>query len=95
MKLYQITILQLVDGSAKSLSTASDMSSFSFYQRGSVGEFMTFMAKTVSERTAPGQRQSVQENSYTAHAYNPGLSENVAGAYVPLGPTSPWTDQPL
>lgn len=33
---------------------------------------MTFMAKTVAERTSVGQRQSVQENSYTAHVYNSG-----------------------
>jgi synaptobrevin homolog YKT6 len=86
MKLYQITVLQVVDGSAKSLSSAADLSSFSFYQRGSVGEFMTFMARTVAERTAVGQRQSVQENSYTAHVYNPGLLENLAGM-----PTVPMT----
>lgn len=78
MKLYQLSILEVTDGNAKALSTASDMSSFSFYQRGSVTEFMTFMAKTVAERTAVGQRQSVQENSYTAHVYNAGR-ENLAG----------------
>ncbi|POW05322.1 hypothetical protein PSTT_09804 [Puccinia striiformis] len=34
-----------------------------------IGEFLNFFAKTVAERTATGQRQSVQENNYTAHAY--------------------------
>ena len=28
------------------------------------------MSKTVAERTQPGQRQSVQENNYTAHCYS-------------------------
>jgi hypothetical protein len=72
MKVFQLSILQVTDGAATTLSSAADLSSFSFYQRGSVGEFMTFMAKTVAERTATGQRQSVQENSYTAHVYNSG-----------------------
>lgn len=33
---------------------------------------MSFMSKTVAERTGAGQRQSVQENNYTAHVYNRG-----------------------
>jgi len=84
MKLYHLSLLEVTDGNAKALSTTSDLSSFSFYQRGSVGEFMTFMAKTVAERTAVGQRQSVQENSYTAHVYNAGR-DGLAG--------TPPTDQ--
>lgn len=35
----------------------------------SIGEFLNFFSKTVAERTSSGQRQSVQENNYTAHAY--------------------------
>ncbi|KAI6130941.1 snare protein YKT6 [Pisolithus croceorrhizus] len=64
------------------LSSASDLSSFSFYQRGSVGEFLTFFSKTVAERTAQGQRQSVQENSYVAHAYNRGGAEQLAAIII-------------
>jgi hypothetical protein len=79
MKVFSLTVLQVVDGTATTLTSASDLSTFSFYQRGSVGEFMGFMAKTVAERTAAGQRQSVQENSYIAHVYNPGLTENLTG----------------
>jgi hypothetical protein len=40
---------------------------------------MSFMAKTVAERTPQGQRQSVQENNYTAHIYNRGGAEQLAG----------------
>lgn len=75
MRVYQLAILTVAAGdppSATILVSASDLSQFSFYQRGSVGEFMTFMSKTVSERTQPTQRQSVQENNYTAHCYNRG-----------------------
>jgi synaptobrevin family protein YKT6 len=67
------------EGSTTSLSSASDLSSFSFFQRGSIEEFMTFFAKTVSERTAQGQRQSVQENNYIAHVYNRGGTEQLCG----------------
>jgi len=40
---------------------------------------MTFLSKTVAERTPQGQRQSVQENNYTAHVYNRGGAEQLAG----------------
>lgn len=35
----------------------------------SIGEFLNFFSKTVSDRTAPGQRQSIREQSYTFHVY--------------------------
>jgi hypothetical protein len=80
MKIYCFTVLSAPpQGTATSLSSASDLSSFSFYQKGSVGEFMTFFSKTVAERTPQGQRQSVQENNYTAHVYNRGGTEQLAG----------------
>ncbi|KAJ7621148.1 snare protein YKT6 [Roridomyces roridus] len=73
MKILSISVLQAPSSGASSLlSSANDLSSFSFYQRGSVGEFVTFFSKTVAERTQPGQRQSVQENNYTAHVFNRG-----------------------
>ncbi len=80
MKIYSISVvLAPPSGASMVLSTASDLSSFSFYQRGSVGEFLTFFTKTVAERTAQGQRQSIRENSYTAHVYNRGGAEQLAG----------------
>ncbi|TIB78685.1 ribonuclease H-like protein [Wallemia mellicola] len=54
---------------AINIQQCDDLGSFSFYQRSSVREFLVFMAKTVAERTENGQRQSVQENNYTAHVY--------------------------
>lgn len=80
MKVYSISVLLAAPGeSAVALSTASDLSSFSFYQRGSVGEFMTFLSKTVAERTPQGQRQTVQEQNHVAHVYNRGGPEQLAG----------------
>jgi len=83
MKIYSLTVLAAPPhGTATSLSAASDLSSFSFYQRGSVAEFMTFFSKTVAERTPQGQRQSVQENNYTAHVYNRGGTEQLVGVII-------------
>ncbi|KAI1787193.1 snare protein YKT6 [Ganoderma leucocontextum] len=83
MKVYSLAIvLAPPNKSAVVLSSASDLSSFSFYQRGSVGEFMSFFTKTVAERTPQGQRQSIQENVYTAHIYNRGGAEQLAAVMI-------------
>jgi synaptobrevin family protein YKT6 len=80
MKIFSISVvLAPPSGPSSVLSSSSDVSSFSFYQKASVGEFLTFFSKTVVERTAQGQRQSVQENNYTAHVYNRGGAEQLAG----------------
>lgn len=81
MKIYALAVvLAPPHQSSTILTSAHDLSSFSFYQRGSVGEFLTFFSKTIAERTPQGQRQSVQENNYTAHVYNRGGAEQLAGA---------------
>ncbi|KAG9038787.1 palmitoyltransferase [Tulasnella sp. JGI-2019a] len=83
MKIYSLAIISVpASGQAVSLTSASDLSSFSFYQRGSVAEFMTFFCKTVAERTKAGQRQSVQENNYTAHVYNRGGPDPLCSVVV-------------
>ena len=80
MKVFSISVVLAPPGkSCTILSSASDLSSFSFYQRGSVSEFMSFFTKTIVDRTPQGQRQSIQENSYTAHVYNRGGAEQLAG----------------
>jgi len=83
MKIYSLAILHPSAGKeSRVLASASDLSSFSFFQRGGVQEFMTFFSKTVSDRTAPGQRQTVQEQSYIAHVYNKGGSDPLVGVIV-------------
>ena len=42
---------------------------------------MTFFSRTVAERTAAGQRQSVVENGYTAHSYSRS-SDSLVGVIV-------------
>ncbi|KAJ7905070.1 Longin-like domain-containing protein [Mycena leptocephala] len=83
VKIFSISVLQSPpSGAATLLSNANDLSSFSYYQKGSVGEFMNFFSKTVAERTPQGQRQSVQENNYTAHVYNRGGSEQLVAVII-------------
>jgi len=66
MRLFSLAILRNDVQPAVQLSAAQDLSTFGFFQRSSVGEFMTFFSKTVAERTRAGQRQDVEENS-TSH----------------------------
>ncbi|KAG7444284.1 snare protein YKT6 [Guyanagaster necrorhizus] len=83
MKLFSISvILAPPSGQCTVLSSVNDLSSYSFYQKGSVSEFMTFFSRTVAERTAQGQRQSIQENNYTAYVYNRGGAEQLAGVII-------------
>ncbi|KAI8817448.1 Longin-like domain-containing protein [Fimicolochytrium jonesii] len=51
------------------LAMEQDLSTFSFFQRGSIAEFVNFFTKTVVERTAPGQRAKVEENNFLGHVY--------------------------
>lgn len=82
MKLFSIAVLKAPSGSASTVLTqVSDLSSFGFLQKGGVQEFMTFFSKTVTDRTQAGVRQSIQEKSYTAHVYNRGGPEELAGEY--------------
>ncbi|KAJ6617246.1 Longin-like domain-containing protein [Mycena sp. CBHHK59/15] len=83
MKIFSISVLLAPpSGTSTLLANANELSSFSFYQKGSVGEFMSFLSKTVAERTPQGQRQSVQENNYSAHVYNHGGPENLAAVII-------------
>ncbi|GAA5817218.1 palmitoyltransferase [Mucor flavus] len=70
MKLYSILILRKDADKAKILASQFDLSSFGFFQRGSVQEFMNFSAATIAERTPAGQRQSVESENNVAHVYS-------------------------
>jgi synaptobrevin homolog YKT6 len=63
MKLYSISVLYSDGKSTNELCNARDLSSWNIFQRGSVGEFLTFITKTVAERTKAGQRQDVEQDS--------------------------------
>ncbi|KAJ6819546.1 VAMP-like protein YKT61 [Iris pallida] len=52
------------------VANATGVSHFGFFQRGAAREFILFAARTIAERTAPSQRQSVQHDEYKVHSYN-------------------------
>ncbi|CAH1368631.1 hypothetical protein MTP99_010101 [Tenebrio molitor] len=80
VKLYCISVLYKGPTSATWLKSAFDLQSFSFFQRGSVEEFMTFFCKTIVERTIPASRQSVKEGEYMCHVYV--RADNLAGVVI-------------
>ena len=71
-KIYYLGVFECDKKPSIQIASTEDLSTFSFYQRSSVKEFLSFFSKTVAERTDNGQRQSVQENNYTAHVYRQG-----------------------
>lgn len=80
MKVYYIGILKSDGGEAIELCKAKDVSSFSFFERGSVEQFMTFFSQTIAARTEKGQRQSIEEGNYMGHVYC--RQEGLAGVVI-------------
>jgi len=71
MKLLSVSILRFNPDVEEPvmLTQASDLSSFGFFQRGTVQEMITFFNKLITKKTPPGQRQSVQNKEYFVHVY--------------------------
>uniref|UniRef100_A0A914UN39 Uncharacterized protein n=1 Tax=Plectus sambesii TaxID=2011161 RepID=A0A914UN39_9BILA len=86
MKLYALMVFYKQDDTVKLLKAAYELGSFSFFQRGSVQEFMGFTGKILVERSAVPSRSSVKEQDYLCHCYvrADGLSAVVVadGEYV-------------
>lgn len=82
MQIYYIGIIRAKGNGSKtvSLSEEKDLSSFSFFQRSSIAQFMTFFSHTISERTSPDQRQSVEEGEYVGHVFT--RSEGISGVLI-------------
>ncbi|KAK7519160.1 Longin-like domain-containing protein [Phyllosticta citricarpa] len=80
MKILYIGILKNEQQPAVELCAERELSTYSRFTRSSVGEFMTMFSKTVAERTKPGQRQDIEEQSYTFHAY--GRTEGICGIII-------------
>ncbi|KAE9370706.1 putative snare protein [Stipitochalara longipes BDJ] len=80
MKLHYIGIIKNESKPAHELCAEKELSAYSRFTRNNYGEFMTLFSKTVAERTRPGQRQDVEEQDYTFHAY--GRTEGVAGIII-------------
>lgn len=80
VRVYGLAVVYKGVNSATILKSAFDLSSFSYFQRGSVQEFMTFVSKTMVERTQPASRQSVKEGEYMLQVYV--RADNLAGIFI-------------
>jgi len=81
MKLYSIAIVfKTPEEKAKLLHSHRDLSSFGYFHRSAVGEFMSFFNKTLVERTPTSSRASVKEQEYVCHVYV--RSDNLAGVII-------------
>ena len=69
MKLFSIIVLYKADLKQDILKKAFDLTSFNRIQRGTVQEFLCFAAKTLTERTQIGERQSVKEAEYRIYIF--------------------------
>lgn len=68
VKLYSINVYYKASKPVYK-KAAYELSSFGFFQRSGVREFMAFTAEVLVERTRVGQRQSVKEQDYRCHVY--------------------------
>jgi synaptobrevin family protein YKT6 len=80
MKIVDISILNSTPQIEEPipLCSATDLSSYGYFQRQGVKEMITFFTKTFTKRTEPGQRQSITHESYIVHCYV--RSDGLAGA---------------
>jgi hypothetical protein len=69
MKLSYVALMRWRPGDQEPvlLGVGAELSDYSFFQRGSVKEFMTFTAKTVTRKTQVGARQTVKAQAYMCH----------------------------
>ncbi|XP_063241644.1 synaptobrevin homolog YKT6 [Bacillus rossius redtenbacheri] len=80
VKIFALNVLYKGPNSAVWLKTAYDLTSFNFFQRSSIQEFMAFVSKTIVERTQTAARQSVKEGEYMCHVYV--REDNLAGVLI-------------
>ncbi|XP_068167206.1 synaptobrevin homolog YKT6 [Antennarius striatus] len=69
MKLFSLSVFHKGATKANLLKAAYDLSTFGFFQRNGVQEFMTFTSALIVERTSQGSRASVKEQEYLCHVY--------------------------
>ncbi|CAL1291444.1 unnamed protein product [Larinioides sclopetarius] len=80
VKLYHVGVLYKNQSKAVCLCAASDLSSFGFFQRNSIKEFMNFTSQILVERCQPGSRMSVKEEAYMCHIFV--KADNLAAALI-------------
>lgn len=88
MKVFSLSLLSVTSASpaqAALLGTAQDLSSFSFYQRGSVGEFMGFFTKVSCQSGSRGSSADIIDRcrAYTCQPTIISRREQLQGARLP------------
>ncbi|KAL6598699.1 snare-like protein [Neocallimastix californiae] len=79
MKVFNISVLTN-SAPAKLICAEQDLSSFGFFQRGSVQEFINFFSTTAAERTQVGERSKIEQQSYVGYVYS--STNGLAGVVV-------------
>jgi synaptobrevin family protein YKT6 len=70
VRLYAISVFYKPDLSkAIEKKAAYELSSFGFFNRSSVREFMAFTSEVLAQRTSTGERRTVKEQEYRCHVY--------------------------
>lgn len=71
MKLLALTLFahRGADAPPVVLGMAADLADFGYFQRSSVREMLQFTSRTIAQRTAPGQRQTVRQEDYYCHCH--------------------------
>ncbi|XP_036365068.1 synaptobrevin homolog YKT6 isoform X1 [Octopus sinensis] len=69
MKVYALSILYKGETKARLLKGSYELSSFGYFQRSTVKEFMEFTSRIIVERSKPFSRSSVKEQDYLCHVY--------------------------
>ncbi|XP_064483789.1 synaptobrevin homolog YKT6-like [Ornithodoros turicata] len=80
VKLFYIAVLYKHPTKGSTLKSASELSSFGYFQRASVLEFLKFSGQILVARTLPASRSSVREKEYMCHVYV--RSDYLAGVVV-------------
>lgn len=80
VKLFAVCVLYKGVEKAHLVKAAYDLQQFSFFQRGSVQEFMAFTSRIITERSNPCSRQSVKEQEYMCHVHI--RADNLAGVVI-------------
>lgn len=80
MKLSAVAVCKWkLDSVPYMLGCSVDLSEFSFFQRGSVKEFMVFTGKTCIQKTQPGARLSVKAQAFMCHVV---VRDNHMAAFI-------------
>jgi len=80
VKLYSISVLYKAPAKVVTLKAAYDLTSFGYFQRSSIQEFMTFTSQIIVERTNVLTQASIREQDYMCHVFV--RSDKLAGVIV-------------